>query len=157
MSPTLRTRLRTRLGTRLVAFGVAAVLFTAVDLVWLTAVATDLYDHELGPLLADEPRPGAAVAFYVLFVAGLVHFVVVPALERDRVAAAFGSGAFFGLVTYATWDLTSLAVLADFPAALVPVDLAWGALLSAAVATVTTAVAMRIPSLGLADGNPTRP
>lgn len=143
MSPTLRTRLRTRLGTRLVAFGVAAVLFTAVDLVWLTAVATDLYDHELGPLLADEPRPGAAVAFYVLFVAGLVHFVVVPALERDRVAAAFGSGAFFGLVTYATWDLTSLAVLEGFPASLVPIDLAWGAVLASSVAGGTTVVVRR--------------
>lgn len=135
MPPTLRAHL--------ISFVVAAVLFTVVDLIWLTAVATDLYDRELGPLLADEPRAGAAVAFYVLFVAGLVHFVVLPALERGRVAWAFGSGAFFGLVTYATWDLTSLAVLEGFPASLVPIDLAWGAVLASSVAGGTTLVVRR--------------
>ena len=70
------------LRTRLLAFGVAAVLLTLLDLVWLGYVAADLYRRELGPLLADPPRPGAAVAFYLLFVAGLVHFVVLPALAR---------------------------------------------------------------------------
>jgi len=69
--------------------------------------------------------------------------VVVPALERGRVAGAFGSGAFFGLVTYATWDLTSLAVLEGFPASLVPIDLAWGAVLASSVAGGTTLVVRR--------------
>ncbi len=89
-------------------------------------------------------RPLPAVAFYVLFVAGIVHFVVLPALARDSVRWAAGSGAFFGLVTYATWDLTSLSVLEGFPAALVPIDLAWGAVLAAVVSTVTTLVVRRI-------------
>ncbi len=73
-----------------------------------------------------------------------MHFVVLPALERDSVRWALGSGAFFGLVTYATWDLTSLSVLDGFPAALVPIDLAWGAVLSATVCGVTTLVVRRI-------------
>lgn len=129
--------------TALRSYVVGVVVFLVLDLVWLTVVAQRLYDEQLGPLLADPVRPVPAVVFYALFVAGLVHFVVLPALERDSVRWAIGSGAFFGLVTYATWDLTSLAVLEDFPAALVPIDLAWGAVLSAAVCGVTTFVVRR--------------
>ncbi|HSE71215.1 MAG TPA: DUF2177 family protein, partial [Nocardioidaceae bacterium] len=79
----------------------------------------------------------AAVLFYALFVAGLVHFVVTRSLAERSLRRALLDGAFFGLVTYATWDLTSLAVLDGFPAALVPVDLAWGTVLAATVSGVT--------------------
>jgi uncharacterized membrane protein len=132
-------------GVRTWALGyvVAAVVFTLVDLVWLTVIADDLYADQLGDLLADPVRPGAAVAFYALFIAGIVHFVVLPALARDSLRWAVGSGAFFGLVTYATWDLTSLAVIEGFPASIVPIDLAWGAFIAATVSAVTTAVLLR--------------
>jgi uncharacterized membrane protein len=136
---------------------VAVATFLLLDLVWLGVVAARLYEDQLGGLLADEPNAAAAAAFYALFLVGLLHFVVHPALARRSVRRAARDGAFFGLVTYATWDLTSLAVLADFPAALVPVDLAWGALLSASVASVTAAVARRVPALGVAEAQPTGP
>ena len=123
---------------------VAVVLFLVIDLVWLTTIATDLYDRLLGDLLADEPNTLAAVAFYALFVAGLVHFVIGPAAAADSVGRAVRDGAFFGLVTYATWDLTNLAVLEGFPASLVPVDLAWGAVLAAAVSAGTVAIWRRV-------------
>ncbi|QZY30112.1 DUF2177 family protein [Nocardioides coralli] len=128
----------------LLSYAVAAVVFLVVDLVWLTVVATDLYVDQLGPLQAESVRVGAAVLFYALFVAGLVYFVVLPALARDSVRWAVSAGAFFGLVTYATWDLTSLAVIEGFPAALVPIDLAWGAVLSATVCGATTLVMRRL-------------
>lgn len=120
--------------------GVAAALFVVLDLVWLTVVATPLYDRLLGDLLAEEPNAAAAVGFYILFLLGLTHFVIRPAVERDSLALAGRDGAFFGLVTYATWDLTSLAVLEGFPAALVPVDLAWGSFLAATVSVGTVVV-----------------
>ena len=142
MTPTLRRAS--------MAYVVAMVVFVAVDLVWLTAVATDLYDAQLGALLADPVHPLPAVGFYLLFVGGIVHFVVLPALARDSVRWAAGSGALFGLVTYATWDLTSLSVLEGFPAALVPIDLAWGAVLAAVVSTVTTLVVRRLGGDALA-------
>ena len=123
-------RLRTAPGQ----YAVAAVVFLALDLVWLTLVAPRLYDHFLGDLLAEEPDVVAAGLFYAIFVAGLVFFAIAPATSA-RTAA--GRGAAFGLVTYATWDLTSLAVIEGFPVAIVPIDLAWGALLSAAVSAVT--------------------
>ena len=120
--------------------GIAAVLFVLLDLVWLTLVADSLYARLLGDLLADQPNTAAAVAFYALFLLGLVYFAIGPAVARDSIALAARSGALFGLVTYATWDLTSLAVLEGFPAALVPIDLAWGTFLAGAVSTGTVAV-----------------
>jgi uncharacterized membrane protein len=124
---------------------VAALVFTVVDFVWLAFVGQQLYDDRLGELLRDEPEVGAAVLFYAIFVAGLVFFVIRPAVAAGSAARALGAGAFFGLVTYATWDLTSLAVLRGFPASIVPIDLAWGAFLAAAVSGTTCAVAQRLP------------
>jgi uncharacterized membrane protein len=46
-------------------------------------------------------------------------------------------------VTYATWDLTNLAVLEGFPAAIVPIDLAWGTVLGASVTGATWVVHAR--------------
>lgn len=132
-------RLRTALGQ----YAVAAAVFLALDLVWLTLVAPRLYDHFLGDLLADEPNAVAAGLFYAIFVAGLVFFAIAPATSARSAA---GRGAAFGLVTYATWDLTSLAVIEGFPVGIVPIDLAWGALLSAAVAAVTYVVWGRLSS-----------
>ncbi len=132
-----------RLAGFLGQYALAALFFCALDAVWLILVAPPLYDSLLGDLLAEQPRVGAAVAFYALFVAGLVYFVIRPALAAGSRRQAMLAGGFFGLVTYATWDLTSLAVLADFPALIVPIDLAWGALLSAGVSTATYAVAQR--------------
>jgi uncharacterized membrane protein len=128
-----------------IQYVLAVVAFCLVDLVWLGLVAPRLYEHFLGDLLAPEADALAAGAFYALFVAGLVFFVVRPALERESLRRAVGAGAFFGLVTYATWDLTNLAVLRDFPAALVPIDLAWGAFVSATVSALTYVAVRRLP------------
>ena len=131
-------------GGWLVQYVVAAVFFSLIDFVWLTAVAQQLYDDQLGDLVRDPPNLGAAVAFYALFVAGLVYFVIAPALDVGSWRRAVLAGAFFGLVTYATWDLTNLAVLDGFPATIVPIDLAWGATISAVVSVATYAVVSRL-------------
>jgi uncharacterized membrane protein len=127
----------------LVQYAVATAVFCVLDLVWLGVVAQPVYDALLGDLLRASPNVAAAVAFYALFIAGLVVFVIQPCLVAGSWRRAAALGAFFGLVTYATWDLTSLAVLQDFPAALVPIDLAWGALLAATVSATTVAVCLR--------------
>lgn len=124
---------------------VAAVVFCVLDLIWLGTIAEDIYARQLGDLLAPSPNVGAAFVFYAIFVAGLLYFVIHPALAAASWRRALGAGAFFGFVTYATWDLTNLAVLRDFPAALVPIDLAWGTFLAAAVSVTTYAVAQRLP------------
>jgi uncharacterized membrane protein len=116
---------------------VAAMVFLALDLVWLSLIAPGLYEHFLGDLLADSPNAVAAAVFYAIFVAGLVYFAIAPAVDDQSVRAALVRGAAFGLVTYATWDLTSLAVIEGFPVALVPVDMAWGTFLAATASTST--------------------
>lgn len=125
---------------------VAAAVFCLLDLIWLGTVAEDTYARHLGDLLAPSPNVGAAFVFYAIFVAGLLYFVIHPAVVAESWRRAFGAGAFFGFVTYATWDLTNLAVLRDFPAALVPIDLAWGTFLAATVSVTTYAVAQRLPA-----------
>ena len=124
---------------------VAAVVFTVLDLIWLGTVAEDTYARHLGDLLAPSPNVGAAFVFYAIFIAGLLYFVIHPAVAAGSWRRALGAGGFFGFVAYATWDLTNLAVLRDFPAALVPIDLAWGTFLAATVSVTTYAVAQRLP------------
>ena len=116
---------------------VAAVVFLALDLVWLSLVAQSLYEHFLGDLLADSPNAVAAFVFYAIFVAGLVYFAIAPAVDEQSVRTALVRGAALGLVTYATWDLTSLAVIEGFPVGIVPIDMAWGTFLAATVSTAT--------------------
>jgi uncharacterized membrane protein len=123
---------------------IAAVVFLALDLVWLSVVAQGLYEHFLGDLLAESPNAAAAFAFYAIFLAGLVYFVIAPAVNQRSARSALTRGAAFGLVTYATWDLTSLAVIEGFPAAIVPIDLAWGTFLAAAVSGTTYLLWSRI-------------
>ena len=133
-------RLKSALGQYFIAAGV----FLALDLVWLSLVADGLYERFLGDLLADSPNVAAAFAFYAIFLAGLVYFVIAPAVAEGSARVALVRGAAFGFVTYATWDLTSLAVIEGFPAALVPIDLAWGAFLAAAVSTATYRLWVRL-------------
>ncbi|HEU4511921.1 MAG TPA: DUF2177 family protein [Nocardioidaceae bacterium] len=122
---------------------VAAAVFLVLDLLWIGFVAQGLYERLLGDLLADEPNVAAAAIFYAIFVAGLVYFVIAPAVERGTMRSALLGGAAFGLVTYATWDLTSLAVIEGFPVAIVPIDIAWGSVLAASVSGVTYYVLRR--------------
>jgi uncharacterized membrane protein len=109
------------------------VTFLAVDAVWLGVVARDLYRRELGHLLAPTVRWGAAGAFYLLYVAAVLVLVAMPNRGAPllRVAAL---GALFGLVAYATYDLTNLATLRDWSIRVTLLDMAWGAVLTGATA-----------------------
>lgn len=118
----------------------ALVVCFAIDLVWLGLVAKDFYQGQIGHLMRSEVLWAPAVLFYLIYVAALVVFVARPALEKGSVGRAAGYGAFFGLAAYATFDLTSLALLKDFPLKVAVVDMAWGSGLSAAVSGITVAV-----------------
>ena len=110
--------------------------FLAVDLLWLGVVARDFYRKHLGALLSPTPNWPAALIFYALFIAGLLAFVVAPAVQAGSLRQALLMGAFFGLVAYATYDLTNLATLRDWPFTLTVADLIWGTVLSTAVSAV---------------------
>ena len=122
-------------------YGVGTVVCFGLDLVWIGVVARDFYQRHLGTLLRPDVRWAPAVLFYLLYVAALVVFVVAPAVGRRSAAHAVLLGAFFGLAAYAAYDLTSLALIRDFPTIAAVVDLAWGATLSAVVCGAAYAAA----------------
>ncbi len=104
---------------------------------WLGVVSKDFYRAQIGPLMKSDVNWTAAIIFYLIFIAGLVVFVISPAMERGSWTHALIFGALFGLVCYATYDLTNLAVAKDWPLLVTIVDLAWGAVLAASVSVVT--------------------
>jgi uncharacterized membrane protein len=128
----------------LAAYGAAFVVFIGLDFAWLSLVARGLYAHEIGPLLLDRPLLAPGVLFYGLYLLGIVIFVVAPALERRRWIRAAGFGALFGLIAYATYDLTNLATLKGFSARLTVIDLAWGMVVTAVAASAGYAAARRV-------------
>lgn len=106
-----------------------------LDFLWLRFGARRLYEAEMPNLLLDKPNPGAAAAFYVLYVIGVVWFVLTPALEKGSWTTAAVNGALFGLVAYATYGMTNLAVFKGFSAKAMVIDMAWGTFLTAAAGT----------------------
>lgn len=110
-------------------------VFFAIDLVWLGVVARPFYRRHLDYILSPEVNWPAAIVFYLVYIIGIIFFAVRPALEADALARALMLGAFFGFITYATYDLTNLATLKDWPIVVVVVDIAWGTVLCALVAS----------------------
>lgn len=110
--------------------------FLALDGVWLGLVAKSFYKKYIGDLMATNPNFFAAGLFYSIYLVGLLVLVVIPAVEARSLAQALVKGALFGLVCYATYDLTSQAVIKNWPWTITLVDLAWGTGISIAIAAV---------------------
>jgi len=121
-------------------FLIALPVFFAIDMVWLGLVAKNFYQNQIGFLMISNINWIAAIIFYLIFIAGLVVFVVFPAVEKGSWTHSLLLGALFGLVTYATYDLTNLATLKDWPLLVTMVDLAWGVALGALVSFVTYSI-----------------
>jgi len=119
------------------------VIFFLVDIVWLGVISKKLYKEYLGHLMGPVNWP-AALIFYAMFIAGLVFFVINPAIEKQSLFYAVSVGAFFGLITYGTYDLTNLATLKDWPVTITIIDLIWGTFLNAATAGITYHVATNL-------------
>lgn len=118
-------------------YAIALPVFFVIDMVWLGLVAKNFYRDQIGFLMRSEINWAAAIGFYLLFVVGLVLFVIAPAIAKNSWVHALLFGALFGLITYATYDLSNLATLKDWPLLVTMVDLAWGATLAASVSTAT--------------------
>ena len=119
-------------------------VFFVLDMIWLGLVAKNFYAKQIGFLLKPDVNWTAAITFYLLFIVGLVLFVISPALEKHSFMHALLFGALFGLITYATYDLTNLATMKDWPMLITFVDLAWGMFLSASVSSVTYLIAVKL-------------
>jgi uncharacterized membrane protein len=108
-------------------------VFFAIDMVWLGLLARTFYRKHLGFLMAPNPNWLAAIIFYLLFIVGILVFVVLPGLESGSLRDTLLRAALFGLITYATYDLTNLATLKDWPVTVTVVDMIWGTVLSVMV------------------------
>ncbi len=115
-------------------FFIALLFFCIIDVFWIYFVATPMYKQEVASLMQLKVPP--AILFYIIFLLGLIFFVINPN-DRNTLVNVFVIGAFYGLVTYGTYDLTVYATMNIFSLKLVVADILWGMFLSGSVATLT--------------------
>lgn len=114
-----------------------------LDTAWISLVAFKQFHAAIGGIMRPVPLLAPAVAFYLVYSAGLVKLAVAPALRQQSMLAAAGNGALLGLVAYATFDLTNLSIIQGWTYAIAAIDIAWGAALSSTAAAVGYAVGAR--------------
>lgn len=120
-----------------IAYIAALLAFLVIDGLWLGVIAKTFYWDQLGGFLRDKPQVLPALAFYLLYTAGLVFLAVRPGQADISLASVAFYGGVVGLLGYGTYNMTNLATLRDWPWLLSVVDLTWGAVLSASVASVS--------------------
>ena len=125
---------------------IALPVFFIIDMIWLGVVAKNIYRSQIGFLMKTNINWAAAILFYFLFVAGLLFFVLSPAIEKRNLTNAIAVAAFYGLLTYATYDLTNLATLKDWPLLITVIDIIWGMVLSILVTLISYLIAIRLIS-----------
>jgi len=123
---------------------IALPVFFAIDFLWLALVARKFYVAQIGLLMKTNINWPAAIIFYLLFIVGLIIFAIAPALEKKSLYSAILMGGLFGFFTYATYDLTNLATLKNWPLSVTIVDMLWGVILAATVSTITYLIATKI-------------
>ena len=109
---------------------ITLIVFFAIDILWLGFIAKKLYRDNLGYIMADKTNWPAAIIFYLVYIGGLIFFAINPALAKDNIVYALGIGALFGFMTYATYDMTNLATLKDWPLKITIIDIIWGTTLN---------------------------
>lgn len=115
-------------------YGITTVVFFALDFIWLSTATSRIYKPYLGDLLSDQPKLAVAAGFYLLYVVGIIALAVVPGLQEASVVGALWRGALFGFLAYATYDLTNLATIRDWPWQVSVIDMVWGTTLNSVVA-----------------------
>ena len=119
-------------------------VFLGIDMIWLGFVAKNFYSKHLGFIMSKNPAWIPAIIFYLLFTAGLIIFVIFPALESKSWLNAVLMGALFGLICYATYDLTNLATVKGWPVLITIIDLIWGTVLSSGVSVISYFIARKL-------------
>jgi len=121
-------------GKLVALYGITTAVFFALDFVWLSTATSRVYQPYLGDLLSPKPNLAVAAAFYLFYVVGLLALCVIPGLKEGAVAGALWRGALFGLLAYATYDLTNLATIEGWAWQVSVIDMIWGTTLNTVVA-----------------------
>ncbi|MGJ7488047.1 DUF2177 family protein [Variovorax sp. LT2P21] len=127
-----------------IAYISTAVVFLALDAIWLGTMADRLYRPAMGSIMLERFALAPAVAFYLIYIAGVVVFAVTPALQSGRWMTALGYGAMLGLMAYATYDLTNQATLKNWSWTVTIADLCWGTFVTAVSAAAAARITMAI-------------
>lgn len=127
----------------LIAYLCAAIAFGALDSVWLRWAGPNLYRPVIGEIMAKDFNVGAAIAFYFIYIAGMVWFAIKPGLESGNVATALLNGVLLGALCYATFDLTSQAVFKVWATKISVMDIMWGGFATGVTSAVTTWAVLR--------------
>lgn len=127
-----------------IAYTIAAIAFGILDSIWLRWAGPNLYRPVIGEIMADNFRLAPAIAFYLIYLAGMVYFAIRPGLESGSVAFAAFNGAILGALCYATFDLTSQAVFKVWSTQVSLMDIAWGTFATAIACAVATAITIRV-------------
>ena len=117
--------------TYIYAYIGSGAAFLLLDLLWLGLIAQGFYQRQMGGLMAESFNILAAIVFYAIYLLGILIFAVSPALESGGLLNALLTGGAFGFFCYATYNLTNLAVMRNYPAKLAVVDIVWGTILTA--------------------------
>lgn len=127
----------------IIAYATAALAFGALDAIWLRWAASNLYRPVIGEIMAKDFNVGAAGAFYLIYLAGMTWFAIRPGLEGGGVQAAMLNGILLGALCYATFDLTSQAVMKVWATQISVLDILWGAFATGAASAIATWVTLR--------------
>ncbi|TRD09943.1 DUF2177 family protein [Erythrobacter insulae] len=128
----------------LVAFICAALVFGALDAVWLSWAGPNLYRPIIGEIMADEFNVVAAGSFYFLYLLGMVWFAIKPGLQSGKVSVALLNGVLLGALCYATFDLTSQAVFKVWATQISIMDIFWGGFATGTTSAIATFVSLRL-------------
>lgn len=128
----------------LLVYGIATVVFFAIDMVWLGVIAKNLYRQKLGFILSEQVNWPAAFIFYFTYIAGILFFAVLPAIREANWHTALLNGALLGLMCYATYDLTNMATIKNWPPSIVAIDIVWGTVLTGSVSLLTYTISSKL-------------
>lgn len=124
-------------------YAIATVIFFGLDMAWLGLVAKNFYRQKLGFIFTGEVRWAAAVIFYLIYIAGILYFAIEPGLNGGGWQIALLNGVLFGLMCYATYDLTNMATIKQWPFVVVVVDIIWGMVLTGSVSVLAYLAAVK--------------
>ena len=111
------------------------ILFLIIDVLWIKTVMRPIFERSIGSIMLEDPRMGPAAAFFLVYLAGVTFFAVVPAVEVGSWTVAALHGMFLGIIAYGTYDATNFATLKGWTLKMSAIDTAWGGFISAIAAT----------------------
>lgn len=129
----------------LILYAITVAIFFAIDILWIGVIAKNLYREKLGFILSDKVNWAAAIIFYLIYIGGIIYFAVAPAIQAHSLSTAIMNGVLLGILCYATYDLTNMATIAQWPLSITIIDIIWGGFLTGSCATLSYLVSTKLP------------